>query len=95
MASRPFDDLPSPLTQRERKVLAELEASLGEIQIGRATWLRSVWRALAIVVPLAGIAAGVSVAAAATLVPPAAVVLTGLVCAVAASIATALVLRSR
>jgi hypothetical protein len=95
MASGPFDDLPAPLTQRERKVLAELEADLGEIRAGRVRWLRSVLRTLGIIVPIAGVAASASMATLAALTPPVAVAVTGLVCTTAAVLATALVITSR
>jgi hypothetical protein len=95
MAAKPFDDLPSPLTDHERKVIAELEADLGELHTGRLADLRSVLRALAVIVPFAGCAAGASVAALATLTPAAAVAVTGVVCVVAAVLATVLVIITR
>jgi hypothetical protein len=93
MASSPFDDLPSPLTHREQKVLADLEADLGEIRAGRRTWLRSVWQALTIIVPMAGFAASASLAALTALTPSAAVAVTGLACTIAAGLATVMVIR--
>lgn len=95
MTARPFDDLPSPLTDRERKVIAELEADLGKSRTGRVAVLRSVLRALAVIVPFAGCSVGASAAALAALTPTAAVTVTGLVCAAAAVAATVLVIVTR
>lgn len=93
MASGPFDDLPAPLTQHERKVLADLEAGLGDIRVHRRPSLHSVLRVLAVVVPLAGMAIGVAVLAVATLTPPGAVAMTGAVCTVVAAAATVLLIH--
>jgi hypothetical protein len=93
MPSGPSDDAAPPLSEREWRVLADLETNLGPIRVRRR--LRTVRRALIVIVPLAGIAAAVSLAALATFTPSIAVAVTAVICTVAASVATAWVIGTR
>lgn len=81
------------LSKYERRVLAELEADLGDV--GEPYRWRSTLRVLAVIAPLAALAAGLAFAAATAFPPAVAAALTGLIGCIAASVATAMVISKR
>ncbi|HEY7047951.1 MAG TPA: hypothetical protein VH373_12070 [Jatrophihabitantaceae bacterium] len=95
MASGPFDEPPTPLTARERQVIAALEVDFKRDHAVRQARRRTALRTLAVVGALVVIAAGGSVAVAILTPPAAAMTAIGLVCTAAAAGATALVLSRR
>ena len=95
MASGPFDEPPAPLTARERRVIAALEADLRHDQAIRRARRHTVLRVLAVVAALVVVAAGGSVTVAILTPPAAAMTAIGLVCTATAATATALMLSRR
>jgi hypothetical protein len=84
-----------PLSEHERRVLAELEAELGQLNVARHRRRSVIARVVVIVIPLAVLAAGLVVLAVVTLPAAGAAAVAGVLGVVAGAMATTVLLRWR